>query len=82
MPRDDRGCAPPRGPTDQSPLDYLRAAGFNREQSAPALPAALALSAASSMDLGRVAAAATKMVILMRKIEAISSARYGITFVP
>ena len=64
-------------------LDCLRAAGFNREQSARALPAALALSAASSMDLGRAAAVATEMVILMRKIEMVRSYRHDIiTLVP
>ena len=62
-------------------IAFLNAAGFTREGSARALPATLALSAASNMDLGRATRVATEMMILMRKVE-YASLNHCITFVP
>lgn len=90
MPKDDTERAGECGrrgeweddPAAPSALECLRAAGFTREASARALPATLALSAASDMDLGKAARVATKMVILMRKIEMVQTNHHLITFVP
>lgn len=69
-------------PTAPSALECLSAAGLTREGSAHALPAPLALSVASNMDLGRATRVATEMMILMRKIEAANLCHHSITFVP
>lgn len=64
-------------------LNYLRAASLDREQSEAALPADVHTVRRRQRAHGRAAAVATKMMILVRKIETVCSHRYHITtFVP